>query len=145
MQIKHYFVLFFSQITSNGVFSFEEVNITQLQFLQSESSNTLTPSQSSTIPLIATLWTLTPSEQDGNRTLHTRVAQDNTTLGLVRDKIAAENTALSDYRPTVAIVVTWTRELMVTRCIHAYCTYQGGGRKQSLVGGGARIEIVTWL
>ena len=110
---------FFSpQITSNGVFSFEEVNVTQLQFLQSESSNTLTPSQSSTTPLIATLWTLTPSEQDNNRTLYARVAQDNTTLGLVRDMIAAENTALSDYQPTVAIVVTWTRELMV----HTVCT-----------------------
>ena len=105
-----------SQITSNGVLSFEEVGTDELQFLQFESFNTRSPSQSSSTPLIATLWTLTPSEQDGNRTLYTRVAQDNTTLGLVRDMIAAENTALSDYQPTVAIVVTWTRESMV--CIH---------------------------
>ena len=133
----YYFVLFFfSQITSNGVFSFEEVNITQLQFLQSQSSNTLTSSQSSATPLIATLWTLTPSEQDGNRTLYTRVAQDNTTLGLVRDMIAVENTALSDYQPTVAIVVTWTRELMVINQIRTCILYISGGRKQHLVGGG---------
>ena len=110
---------FFSpQITSNGVFSFEEVGTEELQFLQFESSNTGFPSQLSSTPLIATLWTLTPSEQEGNRTLYTRVAQDNTTLGLVRDMIAAENTELSDYQPTVAIVVTWTRELMV----HTVCT-----------------------
>ena len=99
------------------MFSFEEVSITELQSLQFESSNTQTPSQSSSTPLIATLWTLTPSEQDDNRTLYTRVAQDNTTLGLARDMIAAENTALSDYQPTVAIVVTWTRELMVRAII----------------------------
>ena len=53
------------------------------------------------MPLIAPLWT----DFRSVTTLY-RVTNDSDTLQLVRDMIVSRNPALSDYQPSVALVVT---------------------------------------
>ena len=59
------------------------------------------PRMDNSMPLIAPLWTDIRSVT----TLY-RVTNDSDTLQLVRDMVVSRNPALSDYQPSVALVVT---------------------------------------
>ena len=87
-------------MTSYGVFSFQEPNLAE------------SLEQASTIPIIATLWTQTASEQ-GSGTLYSRVTEDASTLELVSDILMEENMEIGNYQPSLAVVITRLRNTSV--------------------------------
>ena len=87
-------------MTSNGVFSFEELNHTEAV------------EQRSSVPLIATSWNPNTDDQE-DRTLYSRVAEDESTLELVREKLVEENVEIRSFQPLSAVVVTWRSNMNV--------------------------------
>ena len=63
----------------------------------------------STLPQIATLWT----SQQENRTLYSRVTDNSSTLEAVRELLMEDNVVLSNFQPSLAVVVTWLRNTSV--------------------------------
>ena len=57
------------------------------------------------LPLIAPLWADFNFRDSG--TIFYRVATDAATLNQVTDALCARNTLYADFRPTLAVVVTW--------------------------------------
>ncbi len=88
-------------MTSHGVFSFQQPNLDE------------SLEQSSTIPIIATLWTQTASQQ-GSGTLYSRVTDDAATLELVSDILMKENMEFSNFQPSLAVVITRLRNTLVS-------------------------------
>ena len=91
--------MLFIKISSNGILSFKElISADPLE-------------QPSGIPFMATLWTLAASQQ--NATLYSRVAQDNSTLELIKENLMEEY-----FKPLLAVVVTWKSNLSVSAYFH---------------------------
>ena len=76
-------------------------------------SEATTLHRSSQNPVIATLWTVSISEDEGKRTIYSRVAYDEATLNLVKGMATEGNADINDYQPSLAIVVTWLRNTLV--------------------------------
>ena len=77
------------QVTADGSISFQQ---------HSQVKNS-----SSEIPLIAMQWPVDPP----GTTLFARVAEDSATLELVREILTEQNPAMSDFLPSLAVVMTW--------------------------------------
>ena len=90
-----------------------EMNRTEAEALQRPSGG----------PLIATLWTLS-SDQEGNRTLYSRVAEDEATLALVKRVSVGENAEMSDFQPSLAVIITWHRNTLVCVCMCMWDSYR---------------------
>ena len=88
-------------MTSNGVISFRELNYTE------------TLERPPSIPLIATLWNLSGNQQ--NNTLYIRLTDDESTLDLVREILREDTTELSDFQPSLVVVITWISKIQVAR------------------------------
>ena len=83
----------FLKISSNGILSFVEFDSLE---------------QPSSIPLITTLWTLAVEQQNG--TFYSRVTQDNSTLGLIKELLKEDS---QNFQPHLAVVATWISNLSV--------------------------------
>ena len=84
------------QVSWNGYISFQQAY------------NSFTPSLfplSVLIPILAPLWADFDFRVSG--AVYSRVTDDSDTLDQVVGMIAGLNPALSDYQPTLAVVVTW--------------------------------------
>lgn len=86
-----------SQASTNGVVSFREP-------FTSYMPETL-PRISMFLPLLAVLWTDFDFSASGS--VYHRQADDPETLSQVRTMITDVNPGLSDYQPTLAVLITW--------------------------------------
>ena len=86
------------QVVPNGLISFEyDIISHQVQ----EFPRTNYP----LVPAVASLWTEYIEQNQG--ILFRRITYDPLELSWVREMIVSQNPDLSDYQPSVAIVVTW--------------------------------------
>ena len=85
------------QASTNGVLSFGDVFV-------SFTATTL-PRTTMALPLMAVLWRDFDFSFSGS--IYHRQANDTETLARVRSMIADVNPELSDYQPTLAVIVTW--------------------------------------
>lgn len=82
-------------MSTNGLVSFEDAH------------DTYTPCDlpCTPVPVITPAWTDWTIEDTGS--LFYRVTQEQATLDLVKEMITDVNPGLSDYQPTLAVIVTW--------------------------------------
>lgn len=74
------------------------------------------------VPIIAPIWI--DLDFASNGLLYYRSSQDPATLKQVADMIAQENPGLSDYQPTLAVIVTWFEASPVfspVRAVYIFC------------------------
>lgn len=95
--ISYYFV----QISTNGLISFDR-NISQFRSYTVASFPRRSPPY---LPLIAPLWADFNFRDSG--IIYYRLATDRNTLEAVADVITSLNPNYSEFRPTLAVVVTW--------------------------------------
>ena len=93
--LSHNYVVVYCQVSTNGLLSFDGAFSDYMPC-----DLPCTP-----VPVIAPAWTDWTFEDSG--TIYYGVAQDQVTLNQVVGMITDVNPELSDYQPTLAVIVTW--------------------------------------
>ena len=94
------------QVSTNGLISFESS-------FDSFAPTPLPRGVPPFIPLIAPLWADFDFRESGN--IFYRVSSDNSLLEAIVMAMALENSAYMDFRPTLAVVITWFQSQLFTR------------------------------
>ena len=112
------YVIVHCQVSTNGLLSFDEA----------VRDHTPCDLPCTRVPVIAPAWTDWTFLEDSTGTIYYRVAQDQVTLDEVVEMITEVNPELSDYLPTLAVIVTWFEARLysnqsVSNCISYQSVY----------------------